>query len=110
MKDDIKIEVNGIRGVVTGTLKNVQEDWEDLPEQATKTGHFFAFKITNPEDYLGKKFVYKRGGTVMGTALNAGNDEMQWVLRVDDHTNDIYSFESEDVPFAEFDFSKITLE
>lgn len=110
MSDDIKIEVDGIRGKVTGTLKNVKDAWNDLPGEGIKTGHFFAFKITTPEKYLGKRFDYKRNGEIKGTALEAGPDEMQWVLRIDDHQNEIYSFESDREPFAEFDFSEVTLE
>ena len=104
MGDDVKINWDGVKGSVTGTFPKV-EKWEELPKDP-KEGHFFAMKIN--EKYKGKKFTYYRDGEQVSTAESASEDEMFWVLRIDEAKT--FKFVSgDDEVIAELDFSEATL-
>lgn len=108
MGEDVTVTWDGTKGTVTGTIHNLQDPWNDLPGEGEKTGHFFAFKVN--EKYRNQPFTYKRNGEQKGHAPSAGDDEMFWVLRLDGHQNETYTFESNNKVIAEFDFSGVTLE
>ncbi len=104
MGSDIAIDWDGTKGKVTGTFPKI-EKWDDLPKEP-KDGHFFAFKIN--EKYKDKKFTYYKDGVESSTKEKAGEDEMFWVLRIDETKH--HKFVSgEDEVIADLDFSGATL-
>lgn len=109
MSPDTKVEWTGTSGKVTGTLKYIKS-WNELPTQQEdeKSGNYFVVDI-DPK-YKGKPFTYKRGGVIKGTAKEAGDDEMHWVLRITGHQSEKFTFESDKKVIAEFDFSEATLD
>lgn len=102
-KDDVDIEWKGTSGTVTGTFKKV-DNWSELPK-GTKSGHFFAMNIDGR--YLGKQFTFHINGEEKSSTNNATEDELFWVLRIDD--NKKFKFTSNGETIAELDFEKANL-
>lgn len=103
MGADVQVAWNGTSGTVTGTFKNVTE-WEELPHDP-KSGHFFALRLD--ERYMGKPFDYLKDGVLAGHSDSAGEDEMFWVLRIDD--NKKFTFKSNGEVIVDLDFTGATL-
>lgn len=105
MQDDVAIAWEGTNGTVTGTF-NYISNWEELPEQAVKSGHYFAMNIDRK--YFGKPFEFIKGDAPSGTKTDsAGEQEMFWVLRIDDEKK--FTFKSEGNVIAKLDFTNATL-
>ncbi len=104
MEDDVQIAWNGLDGFVTGTFKNIEKAWTQLPG-TPNTGHFFTLKLD--EKYKGKPFEFLKNGEVAGSTPNAGDDEMFWVLRLDQ--NKKFAFKSDGELILSLDFTNATL-
>ena len=100
---NVKIAWDGVTGVVTGNFKNITE-WTELPKDP-KSGHFFA--MTLDEKYKGKPFTHETDTTSTHTD-SAGDDEMFWVLCIDDNKH--HTFKSGDEIIAKLDFTRATLD
>ena len=101
---NVKIVWDGVTGVVTGNFKNVAEEWTDLPKEP-KTGHFFA--LTLDKKYKGKPFTYEND-TTTSSAESAGDDELFWVLNIDENKH--HTFKSGDEVILKLDFTGATLD
>lgn len=104
MKPDVQIAWDGLNGKVTGTFLNVT-GWNDLPKPPNE-GHFFGMRIN--EKYKGKPFTFIKGSEAGNTVEAAGDDEMFWVLRIDE--NKKFTFKSGDEIIVTLDFTEATLD
>lgn len=103
MESDVHIEWDGTTGNVLGTFKEVS-NWTELPGKV-KTGHYAAFKFDN--QWKNKPFSWTQDGQPGNSTSSAGDDEMSWVVLLDNHK--VYEFKSGDTVIATLDFSKATL-
>lgn len=104
MDEDVTIDWVGTSGTVKGTFHHIT-DWNELPK-APYEGHFFVFDIDR--SYFGKPFTFIKGDNESTTTVDAASeDEMSWVLRIDDTKK--FIFKSGEDTIAELDFSQATL-
>lgn len=100
MGEDVKIAWNGgTTGYVMGTFPMVT-GWTQLPGKPND-GHFFALRID--QKFLGKPFTHIKGNEEGTTVQEATQDEMFWVLNIDDRKK--HTFKSGDTIIAVLDFT-----
>lgn len=103
MQDDVKIDWDGTTGYVTGQFYKVT-GWEDLPSEP-HDGYFFAMRVN--KQYLGLSFTHSKGDDAGTTVLKATEDEMFWILNIEDKQK--HTFKSGENIIAELDFTGVTL-
>lgn len=101
MDEDVRISWTGEIGHVLGTFPEVT-DWSQLPHEP-RSGHFFACRIN--KKYLGKPFTHSKGDDEGTTVPEAKEDEMFWVLNIDDKKK--HTFKSGDSIIAVLDFAGV---
>lgn len=104
MGEDFSLSWEGTKATGTGTLKKVT-DWEALPTKDDKSGHYFACKLSPA--YRDRPFDFYRDGELAGHADKAGDDELFWVLKADEHKHFAFAVDGDTV--AEFDLSGATM-
>ena len=103
MGGDVRILWDGVKGKLTGSVNNI-ENWEELPK-APRNGHFIVVCVD--QRYKDKPLSFYKGGELSGSTEKATDEDLFWVLRVDD--NKQFSFKSGEDTIAELDCSGLTL-
>lgn len=90
---------------VKGEFTKITE-WSELPVQPVEGGnHYFAFKFD--PSIKDKKFVWYKEQEKGGETDTAGDDELFWVLNIDDTKH--FTFNIDDSDVLKLDFSEATL-
>ena len=103
MGADVRILWDGVNGKLTGSVNNI-ENWAELPKDP-RNGHFIVVSI-DPR-YKDKPLTFYKGGKPSGSTDKATDEDLFWVLRVDDTKQ--FSFKSGDDTIAELDCSGLIL-
>lgn len=97
---NVSISWTGVKGAVTGNIKHV-DDYSTFFGQDEKEGYFFPLELD--ASYKDKPISVQRKNGKKKTVADT-----EWVLRLTDEKNTIYTIESEGTTIAELNFSSAT--